>query len=567
MKVNRFRNKIIFGLLIFIIMPVLGLFFGCAKMASPGGGPADITSPEIISIRPEPGSVAVAPEGEIEIIFSKNMNRETTEKAVFISPLFFNYPTYEWNGKKLRIKPPGKLKPNTTYSVTIGASAVDTHNNKLGKSKSFSFSTGERVNSGKIEGQILMGTLSGMDAWAYRLDSLPPDTFMYLIPDYITQTDSLGEFSFEFLGRGRYLIIGVDDKNRNQFWTPPTEKIALPSKLIDLSNDSAIVRGLVLVAAEQDTAKLAFLKVTSPNSSSISIELSHEIKENSILKADAFKIIPMEEPLAQGIIFRVYPQEKNFKKIRIDCGGMIAGKKYKLEGFNLESIFSQTSDSLNQIFTAGIADTIPPGIADIYPGQSEKPYIAGFEIVLIFTESINQEPIKDAISIKDAQGNAVKTTFRWNYPNQIIIKPEMKDAEEYIMSIDGLKIIDMQGNRMGDSVVTYKYVTSSSDTLGQLTGRIVNKPGDNIVVMAYPLKGDTAFTRIDGDGTFSFNRLYPSAYRVSAYWDINLNNKRDIGKVKPLVFSEPVAVYGDTVVVRSRWEIDIGQIDFNWNLK
>lgn len=548
-------------------MPVLGLFFGCAKIANPGGGPVDKTSPDIISIKPDPGSVAVDPDGEIEIVFSKNMNKETTEKAVFISPLFFNYPTYEWRGKKLKIRPPEKLKPNTTYSITIGASAVDTHNNKLGKSKSFSFSTGERVNSGKIEGQILMGALSGMDAWAYRIDSLPPDTFMYLVPDYITQTDSLGGFSFEFLGRGKYLIIGVDDKNKNQFWTPPSEKIALPSKLIELPDDSAMVGGLVLVAAEQDTTKPAFTKVTSANFNSINIELSHQINENSILKADAFKIVPMEESLAQGVIFRVYPLKNNFKVFQIDCGGMIARKKYKLEGRNLESIFSQTSDSLSHIFTAGAADTIPPSIAEIYPGQSEKPYIAGFDIALYFTESINQEKFGNAISIKDSLGNAIKTEFKWKYPNQIIIKPEMKDAEEYIMLVDGAKIVDMQGNRMGDSVVTYKYITSSSDTLGQLGGRIVNIPGDNIVVMVYPNKGDTAITRITGDGYFRFDKLYPSTYHITAYWDKNFNNKLDHGKVKPVVFSEPVAVYDDTVVVRSRWEIDVGKVDFNWNLK
>jgi hypothetical protein len=565
--VNRIKHKIFPGLLIYFTLLILGLFFGCAKIANPGGGPVDKTSPDIISIKPDPGSVAVDPGGEIEIIFSKNMNKETTEKAVFISPLFFNYPTYEWSGKKLKIRPPEKLKPNTTYSITIGASAVDTHNNKLGKSKSFSFSTGERVNSGKIEGRILMGALSGMDAWAYRLDSLPPDTFMYLIPDYITQTDSLGGFSFEFLGRGKYLIIGVDDKNNNQFWTPPSEKIALPSKLIELPDDSAIVGGLVLVAAEQDTAKPIFSKVTSANVNSINIQFSHQMKENSIIRADAFKIIPIEESLAQSVIFRVYPLNNNLKVFQIDCGGMISGKKYKLEGRNLESIFSQTSDSLSQIFTAGSVDTISLNIADIFPEQSEKPYIAGFEIALYFTESINQERFKDAISIKDGLGNAIKTELTWRYPNQIIIKPEMKDAEDYIMSVDGTKIIDMQGNRMGDSVVTYKYITSSSDTLGQLAGRIVDVPGDNIVVMVYPLKGDTVFTRITGDGYFKIDRLYPSTYRICAYWDMNLNNKLDIGKVKPVVFSEPVAIYDDTVAVRSRWEIDIGQVDFNWNLK
>jgi len=267
------------------------------------------------------------------------------------------------------------------------------------------------------------------------------------------------------------------------------------------------------------------------------------------------------------VIFRVYPQAKNLKAVNIDCQGMVAGKKYKLEGRHLESIFSQTSDSLSQIFTAGVADTIPPEIAEIKPEPSEKPYVSGFDINFYFSESINQERSINVISIKDNLGKAVRLVSKWEYPNQIIVKPEMKDAEEYVVSLDEANIIDMQGNKMGDSVVTYKYITASADTLGQLSGRIASIPGDDIFVMVYPLKGDTTVTRIAGDGFFSFDRLYPSTYHINAYRDSNKNNKLDPGQVKPIVFSEPLAVYADTIVVRPRWETDIGLIDFGQELK
>jgi len=557
-KIEIFRN-----LLLSIIILATGLLLNCAKIANPEGGPVDKTSPYIISIKPEPGSVSVNPDSDIEIIFSKAMNKESTEKAVFISPLFFNYPTFVWKGKKLTIKPPEKFKPNTTYSVTIGAMATDTRNNKLGESKSFSFSTGDRINSGEIKGRVLLGNLAGMDTWAYRLDSLPADTFMYLIPDYITQTDSLGGFSFEFLGKGRYLVIGVDDKNKNQFWTPPSEKIALPPELIVLADDSAVVDGLILAATEQDTARPIFVKVVSPCVNAVNIEFSHKITESSILRADAFMVVPMEESLGRGAIVRVYPLDRNLKTVRIDCDGMIAGKKYKLIGRGIESVFGQSSDSISQIFTAGGSDTIPPVIAEVYPEQSEKPRVAGFDITMYFTESINQESVVNAISIKDSLGSAIKAAQNWKYPNQLIVKPAMKDAEVYIMSIDCGKIVDMQGNPMRDSVVTYRYMTASSDTLGQISGRIINRPADNIVVMAYPKKGDTVSVGIGPDGFFRFDKLYPSTYHISAYWDKNLNNRFDNGGVKPLTFSEPIVVYSDTIEARPRWEIDIGQIDFN----
>jgi len=341
----------------------------------------------------------------------------------------------------------------------------------------------------------------------------------------------------------------------------------LPNQLIELANDSAIVGGIVLVAAEQDTAKPIFSKVISPQTNEINVEFSHQITENTMLRADAFKIIPMEESLATPVIFHVYPQAKNRKIVNIDCRGMVDRKKYKLEGRHLESIFMQTADSLSQIFAAGESDTIAPSIAQITPDPSEKAYINGFEIELYFSESIDPELSDGAIKISDSSGIEVGLTSKWKYPNRIIIKPQMKDAEQYNMAIDGTKIVDMQGNRMSDSVVTYKYTTASADTLGLISGRIVNIPGADIIVMAYPQKGDTATTKITENGSFSFPKLFPSTYYLSAYWDVNRNNQFDAGHVKPIIFSELMAIYEDTVVVRSRWETDIGQFDFNKQTK
>jgi hypothetical protein len=546
-----------------ILTILIAAFFDCAKTGSPGGGPLDKTSPDIIAVKPEPGSVAVNLDEKIEVVFSKSMDKESVRNAIFISPLFFDYPTYEWSGKKLKIKLPEKLKPNTTYSITIGASAKDSHGNQLGKSQSFSFSTGEIINSGKIEGRILMGNLKGMDAWAYQLDSLPPDSFMYRIPDYVTQTDSLGEFLFEFLGKGKYLIIGVDDKNNNQFWTPPSEKLGLPTRIVELADDTSAQGGVIIVAADQDTASPTIAKLSSPNNVCVQVEFSHSLNEKSFIKADAFKIVPMEESLAQVYIFRTYPLSKNIKSIAIECAGMIDGHKYKLEAHNIQSVFSRTSDSLSQIFQAGGPDTIGPTILEISPKPVDEALIAGFDIKLIFSESIDPRHMDSMIVMTDSSGTITPFSFRWPYPNEIIIKSQMKDAEVYKVKLNEKNTFDLQSRQMGDSVVTYEFKTVSSDTLGEITGKIINAPGDNIIVLALPIKGDTVSCPMGADHSFRFDRIYPTTYYINAYWDINRNDKLDPGGVLPLKYSEPVAIYNDTVVVRPRWETDIGQLEFN----
>lgn len=217
-------------LIIFIIFCIL--FVSCAKIENPSGGPPDKTQPEILFTSPSNGSVKIANDSKIEIQFSKNMNPDLTQKAIFISPIFFDYPTFKWSGKKLTVSLPEKLKQNTTYVLTIGAAAQDSKGNKLGQTKSYAFSTGEIIHSGSIFGKIAGGGQRSLDVWAYNLQSISLDSFIYNIPEYITQTDSLGKFKFQYMSDGRYLVVAVDDRNKDQFWTPPAEKLALPSKIV-----------------------------------------------------------------------------------------------------------------------------------------------------------------------------------------------------------------------------------------------------------------------------------------------------------------------------------------------
>lgn len=543
------------------------LFYGCAKIAGPGGGPEDKTPPQILMVKPIPGSVGVPLETQVEIIFSKNMNNQATQKAIFISPIFFNFPQYEWSGKKLKIKLPEKLRQNTTYSITIGASATDLRNNQLGQSRSFSFSTGDHINTGSISGQAVLGALRGLDIWAYKLDSLPPDSFMYRIPDYITQSDSLGVFRFDFLNKGKYLIIGVEDKNKDQFWTPPSEKLALPDKMIELADDSSVSKGLTMVAVEQDTARPILSKVTSPNKNMIVIEFSHRLKESSLVRADAFSILPVDDSTAQIFIMRIYPIFGKDKTITIDCAGLEVDHKYRLMGRGLESIYSVKSDSLAQTFTAGREDTTGPTITMIMPNPSANPIASGNNIILAFSETIDTAQTDRMIILADTFKTTLPVKMSWDYPDRLVIKSEMKPGMVYVLTVNQKLVVDMQGNAMGDSVITYRYSIAPEDTFGQISGQIMNARPGNIIVIAQPIKADSVTTIVSTESKFIFNRLFPVVYHLIAFVDLDQDGKYSPGRTNPFRFAEPVAIYPDSIIVRSRWETDIGWLDFEQSSK
>jgi hypothetical protein len=221
-----------------ILNPIILLFilFSCALKEGPSGGPEDTTKPSILDIQPQPGSTGIPVDTEFHIIFSKPMNQDKTVNALFLSPVFWDYPEYRWKGKELIIVPPEKLTENKTYVLTIGAGATGHHGNQIGSSYSFAFSTGSVIDSGYIVGSIYLekGRGTSYDIWAYSLKDTSSGAFLNDIPDYATQVDSLNDFEIMNMAPGNYVVIAIDDKNDDLFWDPTSESIGLPSAAVIL---------------------------------------------------------------------------------------------------------------------------------------------------------------------------------------------------------------------------------------------------------------------------------------------------------------------------------------------
>ena len=210
------------------------------------------------------------------------MNHDNTEKAIFLSPVFWDYPTFKWSGKTLTIIPPETLKTNTTYILTIGAGATDINGNKLGKSQNLAFSTGNVIDSGAVSGAVFTEDASKttFDIWAYRLSNLDSLEFWKGIPEYATQTDSSGGFTIDHLNKGAYFVVAINDKNGDLFWDPASEMIALPPGIISLESEDRI-RDINLRPNRRDTSTAYISKVVPLNEQAIAIEFSQPARPQS----------------------------------------------------------------------------------------------------------------------------------------------------------------------------------------------------------------------------------------------------------------------------------------------
>ena len=533
----------------------------CANIQSPAGGPEDKTPPEIIEIRPLANSTGVPLAAVVEILFSKNMNKTSTEKAIFISPLFFDYPEFKWSGKKLKITLPEKLQPQTTYVLTIGALAVDNRGNKLGQSVSFPFSTGQIIHAGSIYGQVLVTKTGSLNIWAYKLDSNRPDTFWMKLPDYITQPDSLGEFKFEYLSYGKYLVAAVEDKNNDQFWMPPSEKLALPDTLIELSENRIEYGPIVMMTVDRDTLQPGITRIISPDDHTIRVEFSHRMDTANVFSVDNYRIHSLGDSMSLLSIDEIFPVAKEVKAVYLKCSQLNTGEKYKLNAAGFKSIYGMVADTLSRVFEAGGADTTAPELLRITP-KSSSPQPVGFDITIWFSEAMDTSELARYITVSDTFDTPISFQVIWNYPNKLAITPEFQAGDKYLISFDEQNIFDLAGNPLGDTIVSYKFYTAPEDTFGQATGRVVNAPGLDIIVVAEADGVEQVTTKCDNKGLFMFDRLFPAVYRLKAIHDKNKNGLFDGGKIRPFEFAEQIVLYGDTVVVRTRWETDVGVLDF-----
>ena len=550
------------------LLPISLLFIvllSCAKVEGPSGGPEDKTPPKIIGVSPSDGAVDVPVSlNKIDITFSKSMNKNATQNAVFISPLFFDYPQYKWSGKKLEVELPETLRTNTTYVLTIGASAQDSKRNQLGETKTFAFSTGKTIYDGMINGKVFSDNSRNMYVWAYKLADADPDTFWMKVPDYVTQPDSLGKFSFEYLSYGHYLVVAAQDKNNNQFWEPPGDKLGLPDTLVYLDAEHQYYGPLILTTAEGDTLAPRISGAQSPDSNAVVVDFNEKMDSVSVRRIAKYRIVKSSDTLTTGTIDYILPLDNDFQQLYLRCSGLEVGERYKIIAHDLLSGYGVKADTMSRLVEIGEADTTGPQVVSIMPPPSRSPRPSGFDIDFRFSEPMQAKSFNDNMVLTDTLDNEIEYSLLWAESNYVVIRPSFTDGEIYKLTLSKQGIFDSDGNPLGDTLEVFYFATAPADTFGQVMGRVVNAPdSSDIYVIAQPIKGDEIKTLAKPDGSFYFDRLFPETYNLWAFCDENHNGQYDGGWFRPFRFAEPIAVYADTVDVRARWETDIGKLDFS----
>lgn len=208
-------------------LPLCLLFYSCANIASPNGGPYDETPPKMISSMPELNQTNFK-GNKIELVFDELIQVEQPSENVIITPPQLVMPVIRPTGNRILVELKDSLKENTTYTIDFTNSVADNNEKNVLENFTFAFSTGDVIDTLEVSGILLNAAdLEPMPGIIVGIHNNLEDSAFVKTPFLRTsKTNDKGRFTIRNLSEGTYRIFALNDANRDFKFDQPGEEIA-----------------------------------------------------------------------------------------------------------------------------------------------------------------------------------------------------------------------------------------------------------------------------------------------------------------------------------------------------
>jgi len=516
---------------------LLLLWAACARVGSPTGGEQDKTPPKVVKTIPPNESVNFT-GNRIRIYFDEFVTLRDIRKQLIISPPLAYFPEITPSGnasKYINIKILDTLRPNTTYTFNFGKSIQDNNEGNPLSFYTYTFSTGNTIDSltlkGSIKDALRPKAENFVNVMLYEMGEKYSDSVVYKQrPIYVVNTlDSLTTFELSHLKAGKYMLVGMKDKDNNYLFDPKTDKIGFHPAPITIPTDSSYTLSL-FKEVPQTQASRPF------QSGEQRISIGYQGEKDSIQVTPLppfpanWKWVVEKEPTKDTLWLWYHPK---------------------------------VEDSLKLIVKSNQADTTKVNLRKMKPEKWKiTPEFKGIspteeEIVLSSNTPIrafNKEAIK-LIVAKDSTEVGFETIFTAN-TSQITFKVKVKEGEKYLF-----KAFNAFENFFGQKSDTLQesFSAKKAEDFGslKLTFR------DNISLPFIIELTDKDAKKVlyeqyveQTSPTYNFPFVKAGNYRLRVIEDRNRNRKWDTGNFLGRLLPEPVHYFAKEIELRANWEIE-----------
>ena len=526
--------------LIYIVLSIV-VISGCAKRGSPSGGPVDSIPPVLINASPKINSINFDSK-EIRLTFDEFVKLDNVDEQLIISPPI-NKSSYEvkpLNGvtKKVFLEFIDSLETETTYSINFGNSIKDNNEGNPLTFFSYTFSTGETIDSLYVRGNISDAFDKETDDYIsihlYRIDSIFNDSIIFNNrPTYISNSLDSTSYQFKNIKEGKYLILALKDIDNNYFFDPFYDKIGFIDSLITLPRDSIINFKLF-----KEETSLIWDKPHFINSEKIGfgyygkLDLKNIKIESSL--PDSVNYTYTKENEKDTLIFwlsRNSFDSLNFNLIEKDTTKLVTVK------------FDRAKDTLIDSLSISPKTTSIIHLKETFKLSSNIP-LKNIEDSLITIRDIDSLIVPFTTSINDNL-------------DQIDIKFEVSPSDNYRLFILPEAIKDIRGVSNNDTL-QYNVVSQSLEDYGNVYLDVIRNSNSKFILQMIDSNGDVirVFENVNQDATYNFDYVRPGKYIFRLIEDTNNNDKWDTGNYLKKIKPERVYYFSNELEVRANWDLN-----------
>ena len=489
------------------VLLMMLIIASCARMVAPGGGPEDLTPPELISIEPETGPDNPGIE-EIVLTFSERLNPATVEIPM--------YPSLEHrirnSGSRIRIELAEPLG-NRTVVLHVPSTITDQRGNRLESARDLVFSGADSLGSSSL--MLNLSRQGGGTLFMGQLLVELYDTDSILIRR--SEPDSTGTASILWLDHGSYRILCYEDRDLSFTWEAETE--AGKDTTVALAEGEELILAPVLTVV--DTLGPTLVDVQPLDSWHIRVLFGEEVSRASLSDAvftltdassdtigiNGWWITGGGRGLNGPVLSTARDTGDSTLMLRITGVADLLGNVAEPDSMEIWGLDSLPADSLR------IAGIYPePGGEDIPAGG---PFSIGFSYLVTLQDV---EPIFTLTKVSDStrvEGKLVQVTGR---AFEFTPTHQLMGGEQYRLDLQpGLT------TAWGDTLEAYAWAFTPAwgNEPGAVSGRIGGVPSPVIVQISHAGESGEPLFLSAGPGAYEFIDLAAGRYTVAAFVDRN----------------------------------------------
>ena len=537
---------------------LLGYVFfiaGCANQMAPVGGEVDKIPPEIIESYPKDRTTNYN-DNYIELKFSEYVDKLSVQSSVFISPALLHGINYDWSGKSVTLEIKDTLQVNTTYTVTVGTEVMDLNNrNKMVQPFTFSFSTGDKIDTAKISGKVYDPKVDGVMIYAYQTSGELEVAKQK--PNYVSQVGKNGSYSIVGLRDGEYKVLAIRDNMLDMLYQKNDDEFGVQSTKIELTPTNTTVEHVDFFLSKEDTIAPKLTAAFMKDRSHFVIEFSEGV-DSSKLNSTNYALVDTttKKNILPKYFYKLDSKPNQFYLAFDDTSSF---KDYVLTAKGFEDLHANKTDSDKISFVYKTEkDTFPNKLMKAFGDLPDDKVDFEKPVVNIqFADGIDLSDVVKRISIQDAKKSLVDFNTRKvdDVLFDLSISSKLKAGSEYFVKFNAKDLQDLSFKNI-DTVYQSKYVTSTELDFGGVSGSVESSDSTLVTVLETVATPKRVYQqKNDAKKKFDFKKVVPGKYFVWTYRDKNKNGKYDTGVITPFKFAEDFRFYNDTLNLRARWPV------------